>query len=534
MLRLEGQRSKDISEISQRSKGKGQKQGKTLVLRHQSLNLKKNYCIANFPLFIFRLLIRDLKDCKGFSFTALFLFLCFLSFTHLSAQKPWDNGQLRVSRNHRYLEFENGTPFFWLGNTAWLLPHRCKREDVDYFLQQEKLAGFNVEQIQVINAIPTINDYGSCANDSSFRMDSFSHQGENGFWEHLDYIVERAESLGIYIAMDCIWGSQVKHLSPEKATLYGSFLAQRYQHHPNIIWMIGGDIQGDRGTESWNALALAIKQIDKNHLMTFHPRGRTTSADWWADSQWLDFHLFQSGHRRYGQRNGDANYPIEENTEEDNWRYVYRCWNQHPLKPVIDGEPSYEDIPQGLHDTTQPRWKDYDVRRYAYWSVFAGSCGHTYGHNSIMQFMDQGREPAYGAKATWKEALQAPGRNQLKHLKHLMLSFPFDDRVPDSTIIIGEKGERYNRLIATRGKNYLLVYNYTGRAMNIDLSKIQGKRKQLWLMNPVDGSRQYLGTTKSKTIHIPAISNNNASPTQNSDRVLIAVNYSDKKLRMRK
>jgi hypothetical protein len=26
------------------------------------------------------------------------------------------------------------------------------------------------------------------------------------------------------------------------------------------------------------------------------------------------------------------------------------------------------------------------VRRYAYWSVFAGSCGHTYGHNAIMQF----------------------------------------------------------------------------------------------------------------------------------------------------
>ena len=36
-----------------------------------------------------------------------------------------------------------------------------------------------------------------------------------------------------------------------------------------------------------------------------------------------------------------------------------------------------------LHDPAQPRWRDCDVRRYGYWSVFAGSCGHTYGHNNI-------------------------------------------------------------------------------------------------------------------------------------------------------
>ena len=41
------------------------------------------------------------------------------------------------------------------------------------------------------------------------------------------------------------------------------------------------------------------------------------------------------------------------------------------LKPVLDAEPSYEGIPQGLHDPAQPRWRDCDVRRYGYWSVFA-------------------------------------------------------------------------------------------------------------------------------------------------------------------
>ena len=28
------------------------------------------------------------------------------------AGKPWDNGKLTVSENQRYLQFENGQPFF--------------------------------------------------------------------------------------------------------------------------------------------------------------------------------------------------------------------------------------------------------------------------------------------------------------------------------------------------------------------------------------------------------------------------------------
>ena len=151
--------------------------------------------------------------------------------------------------------------------------------------------------------------------------------------------------------------------------------------------------------------------------MTFHPRGRTTSADYYNDAEWLDFNMFQSGHRRYGQRGDDKNYPIPENTEEDNWRYVERSLAKTPMKPVLDGEPSYEKIPQGLHDPNEPLWQDFDCRRYAYWSVFAGAFGHTYGHNDIMQFHRPGTGGAYGAHTPWYEALNDPGFNQMKYLK---------------------------------------------------------------------------------------------------------------------
>ena len=195
---------------------------------------------------------------------------------------------------------------------------------------------------------------------------------------------------------------------------YGKFLAERYKDEPNIIWMIGGDIRGDNKTEVWDALANSIRSIDKGHLMTFHPRGRTTSATWFNDREWLDFNMFQSGHRRYGQRNGDGDYPIEENTEEDNWRFVEASQAKTPLKPVIDDEPIYEDIPQGLHDPNETRWNQHDVRRYAYWSVFAGSFGHSYGHNDIMQVYPSGIWSLFWCRRTQESMVGCFGRSRLQ------------------------------------------------------------------------------------------------------------------------
>ena len=97
----------------------------------------------------------------------------------------------------------------------------------------------------------------------------------------------------------------------------------------------------------------------------------------------------------------------------------------------MDGEPSYEHIPYGLHDTTKPYWNANDVRRYAYWSVFAGAAGHTYGHNSVMQMhkpTDKGS--AYGSKKYWYNAINDSGAKQMVYVKDLMLSKPYFDEFP--------------------------------------------------------------------------------------------------------
>ena len=430
--------------------------------------------------------------------TTLLLLTVLIAATTATAGKLWNNGRLRVSDNQRFLQFENGKPFFWLGETAWLMPERLNREEVSFYLKTCHEAGYNVVQLQVINEVPAYNIYGVPSHDKQGKLLT---DAPYSYWDHLDYIVDVASQNDIYIGMVCIWGGLVKagKMNVQQAESYGRFLANRYKDCPNIIWIIGGDIQGNIKPEVWNALATTIKSIDKNHLMTFHPRGRYTSAKWWSQASWIDFHTFQSGHRRYGQRKGDKDYPIPDNTEEDNWMYVDSTWAYKPIKPVIDDEPIYEGIPQGLHDANEPLWQACDVRRYAYWSVFAGSCGHSYGHNAIMQFYREGFPSAYHNKKTWTEALHDPGFNQMKYLKKLMLSLPYFERLPDQSIVL-DNGTQYDRLAATRGTDYLLVYNYTGCDMKIDLRKIFGEKKNVWWMNAGTGKLTYLGTYDSKVL----------------------------------
>lgn len=414
-----------------------------------------------------------------------------------AVEKPWKHGNLKVSEFGPYLSHTDGTPFFWLGDTGWLLPQRLDRDEAAYYLKRCSEAGYNVVQIQVINGIPAFNVYGQMSMPDGFNFSNIDKAGVYGYWNHMDYIIDLAERNGIYIGMVCIWGGMVKAgmMDEAQAVAYGTFLANRYKDRQNIIWIMGGDVQGNIKPEVWDTLARTIKSIDGNHIMTYHPRGRHTSAQWFADREWLDFHMFQSGHRRYNQRMGNKDYPIQEGTEEDSWMYVDSTRVYDKVRPVLDGEPSYEDIPQGLHGADEPRWSARDVRRYAYWSVFAGSCGHTYGHNAIMQFVRPGVSGAYfadGVVKPWYKALDDDGFNQMVYLKRLILAFPYFERVPDQSVI-RDNGVRYERLIATRGKDYVLVYNHTGRKMDIDLKAISGRKHRAWWMDAATGGVKYIG-----------------------------------------
>ncbi|MBN1462986.1 MAG: glycoside hydrolase family 140 protein [Paludibacteraceae bacterium] len=396
---------------------------------------------------------------------------------------------LKVSQNGHYLMTEKGDPFFWLADTGWLMAQKLNHEDALKYLGDRESKGFNVLQIMVLHDVKDCNFYRDSALVNGNIVAPYMTNGKDfadyiqyDYWDNIEWIVDEAAKKGMYVALVPIWGSVIKKTELTKAMgrIYMNLLCRKLSNRTNVIWLIGGDIEGDLYRDVFIEMALSIKEHNPKQLITFHPRGRTQSSTWFHNETWLDFNMFQSGHKNYAQ--DSTGYG------EDNWRYVVTDYNLIPAKPTLDGEPSYEAIPQGLHDTLQPRWTADDVRRYAYWSVFAGACGFTYGHNSVIQFYRKGdKDVAYGVTEPWNAAIHAQGAFHMNYLKKLMESKPYFDRVPDQSLIAGEQGAKYDYIAATRGVDYAFIYTYNGRNFSINTSKIKGNKLKVSWYNPKNG-----------------------------------------------
>lgn len=412
---------------------------------------------------------------------------------------------IRVSENHRYFVDQQGHPFFWLGDTGWLLLSKLNQPQVTTYLNDRQAKGFNVIQVMVIHELDEKNADGQAAllDKDLSRPDTATLKGKLNYWQGLDTLIAKAERRNMLVAMVPVWGSVVKSgkVSKAQATAFARFLAGRYHGAKNVVWLNGGDIPGSDSTAIWQAIGQIIKQQNPGQLMSFHPRGRTQSSMWFHKAAWLDFNCFQSGHRRYDQDNepGSLQYG------EDNYKYVQADYKLRPVKPTLDAEPSYEGIPQGLHDSLQPRWDAAAIRRYAYWSVFAGACGFTYGANGVMQFYDPTKAIAgsYGVIKGWEQALEDTASGQLIFLKNLLLSKPYLTRVPDTAAVI-DQGTRYDYVAVTKAAHYALFYTPNGRNFQVRLKGLLEGTSPMefsWF-NPRNGQTTEKQAVKTKDLYM--------------------------------
>jgi hypothetical protein len=186
----------------------------------------------------------------------------------------------------------------------------------------------------------------------------------------------------------------------------------------------------------------------------------------------------------------------------ESWRFIQKHWDRQPIKPVIDLESSYPDalIPaawlpaamRAAHPSTKPSNDDH-ARRAAYWAVFAGAAGHTYGHNSIWQMYAPPRKPILEAKLTWREALDAPSAAQMGYLRGLMESRPIRGLRPDQSLIVGEVGTGAEHLRSLRAEGYALIYTPTGRPFRVRLATFSGQQVKAWWFDPRTGKTSAAG-----------------------------------------
>jgi len=208
-----------------------------------------------------------------------------------------------------------------------------------------------------------------------------------------------------------------------------------------LVWILGGDrpIEGDTHRDIIRAMAKGLSDGDGGaQLCTFHPSGGKGSAQFWHEEEWLDFNMRQNGHG------------AEFTGRYDKLRQDY---DRMPIKPVLDGEPLYEDHPLAFKAPEFGHSVASDVRRALYWDLFTGA----YGHHSVWQMFDPTRHPAVNNPLLpWTAAIAQPGAGQMQFAKRLLLSRPFFTRIPDDSVIVLDAvptsipGAGRYRLVATR------------------------------------------------------------------------------------
>ncbi len=379
---------------------------------------------------------------------------------------------LRVSGNGRYLE-SAGTPFFWVGDTAWYAL-KLDREALDRYLLDRRGKGFNVIQGPILidrdGAFPIApGDIGALRPNAAGDRPFLTTRPliPNGpYWRQVDHFVRRAGELGFYVVLPLLWGPEIDTFfgSQRQRLDYVDFVVRRYAGQSHVIWMVTGEwhkvawrsARRDERVPSREQIAM-ISQLGRrvaarkgpDQLVTIHPDGHRSSGREWHRRRWLDFNMVQ-GFDSFGASAAE----------------VAADWRRTPAKPTLQAELCYEGAPACGKGSWYPRMS-------AYLSAFGGSLGYTYGHHAVWSFSAAAADGSNG----WLESLDEPGARQVGgYFRALMAQYHGNDRIPDQSALVtgsgrlqGEIGDDdFVAVTRDRGGRYLLAYSSHGRAFRLD------------------------------------------------------------------
>ncbi|OFX59095.1 MAG: hypothetical protein A2066_01880 [Bacteroidetes bacterium GWB2_41_8] len=380
-----------------------------------------------------------------------------------------------------------------MGDTAWELFHRLTKVEAEKYLENRREKGFTVIQAVALAELDGLNVPNWEGEKPLINNDPATPNEK--YFEYVDWVIKKAEEKGMFIGLLPTWGDKVDKqwgvgpviFNPENAFQYGKWIGNRYKDYQNIIWINGGDRQGGGDNLAvWNALANGIKSVDKNHLMTFHPMGGNSSSKWFHNQDWLDFNMMQTGH-------GERSYAAYK-------KLLIPDYNLQPVKPTFDGEPRYEDHPHDWKPEILGWFDDADVRQAAYWNLFSGGFGHTYGCHAIWQMLAPGRKPVGSARNSWQTDLDLPGAGDMLNVRRLMESRPVTERIPFQELLANGYMPETDFIVATKGKSYAFVYIPTGWGASIHLEKLGWFESVVWWYNPRTGECSKLKDIVNKGI----------------------------------
>lgn len=366
----------------------------------------------------------------------------------------YQRGALKHPPGKYHLAYDDGTPFFWMGCTAWNGAMKSSEADWDHYLQHRRDHHYNLIQF-----VTTQWRGGDANRDGDLAYEGSGRIEINPlFFQKLDKRVDRINEYGLIAAPVLLWAlpfGEGRHLSPgyhlpvEEAILLARYIVARYQGN-QVIWILGGDGRYfDAFEDRWKAIGQGVFSGIDHAPATLHPHGQSYIGDIYTGEAWYSIMGYQSSHG-YGQSTVDF----------INREAVANDWDKLRPMPHINMEPLYENIRQ---DQTPE-----NVRNAIWWSLFATPvAGVTYGANGIWPWVEKDGGPILNHRqapwtVSWKNSLELPVSREMKYLYEFIDQFDWWEFYPDPGLLLEQPGdEQYDKYVgalSNRDRSQVLVY----------------------------------------------------------------------------
>lgn len=372
------------------------------------------------------------------------------------------HGPLGVSASGHHIQHADGTPFFWLADTAWNGVLLSKPQDWARYLGLRKKQGFTAIQFVTTQwrASTQGDAQGQLAYEGTDRI-----RLNPAFFDRADQKIAMINAYGMIAAPVVLWTlteiDPGQTLTQEAAARLARYEVARWGAN-QVVWLLGGDGRYEQNNliDKFKHIGRAAFGDDHDRLVTMHPCGQSWPNEHFRDEPWFDFAGYQSGH-------GDS---------DEHVRWLVQGppatqWNVQPVMPVINLEPNYEGHP--AYQSRQ-HFTDYHVRRASYWSLLVSPpAGVTFGNNEIWNWReDEGPSENHaniGVVQPWPEGLETPGIASMTILKDFFTQLRWTELRPAPELVLNQADDPNQFMAAawTVDGSQIVVYLPVGGTLEL-------------------------------------------------------------------
>jgi len=383
-------------------------------------------------------------------------------------------GFLKVSQNGRYLTYADGTPFLWMGDTAWAAPMRATDDEWEQYLADRKAKHFTLIQVALA---PHWAGETDRQGERPF-YDTVCLQFNPAFWQAFERKIQRANEAGFAVLLVGLMEPVERYLESATACLFARHIVARLFGN----FVIFSPSFDSKFMPLADEVGQAARQTTAVHLITQHPGtpSREATPIWtmeYYDRPYLDIAGVQTGHNG-GNRQRCAHHAIE---------WILHAYRHEPHKPVINLEAMYDG-------QSENGWQAVDARSLAWRSWLSGAKGYTYGagdtppkcpqgSGGIWRWVTEPEKPDF-----WQKAIGWESSFQMQYLHDFLAEFEWWKLEPAHDLIRNQPDDVARRMVLAKiaGRDFAVAYLPDNDAIEVNLSAFFAPLKACWF-DPVQG-----------------------------------------------